>query len=65
MTTPLDELPKQHKFNPNSKFSQTETQAIGIGYVEHEPGKIISPIFVREKQDAKFRLFLTNLLHTF
>ena len=69
ITIPFDELPKQHKFNPNPKFSATETLAIDfelerllakevIEPTRHEPGEIISPIFVREKKDGRFRLIL-------
>ena len=55
--------------NTNPKFSATETLAIDfelerllakevIEPTRHEPGEIISPIFVREKKDGRFRLIL-------
>ena len=37
ITIPLDELPKQHKFNTNPKLSQTETIAVNYeikGYLQ-------------------------------
>ena len=69
ITIPLDELPHQGRVNPNPKVSHIETLAINteierllarevIEIASHEPGEIISPIFVRQKKDGQFRLIL-------
>ena len=61
----------QNKFNPNPKFSSTETLPIKyelerlltkevVKPTKHELGEIISPIVVREKKDGRFR-FILNL----
>ena len=53
----------QIRVSPNPKFNDTETLAINteierlfgkevIEQVSHEPGEIISPIFVRAKKDG-------------